>query len=95
MRRVVFVIGSALLVMAACGKKGLPEECDRYLAGYDCFLTKSGVADKQTTLDTMRTTWTTASETSTGRAAILTACQQSQAQMEQKFKESGCATAAK
>ena len=63
---VTTTIAVLLVVVVACGKKGLPEECDQYLARYDCYMTKSGMsaADRQTTLGGMRDTWTTTSNTS-------------------------------
>jgi hypothetical protein len=93
MRRLFVSVLVLLVPVAACGKKGLPEECEQYLARYDCWLGKSGVADKQTTIDVMRKTWTDASKSGPGRAAIVGACEKSQAEMEQKFASSGCATA--
>ena len=82
--------------LVACGKKGMPEECDQYLARYECWLAKTGMApaDAAKTVGTMRTTWTDASKTSVGRGAVLDACKKSQGEMESKFASSGCATAA-
>jgi hypothetical protein len=91
MRRVVFTVLALALPVVACGKKGLPEECERYLAHYDCFLAKSGMTDRQTTVDGIRDTWTNASKTPTGRAAILQACLTTEAQMDGKFRTAGCA----
>ena len=92
MRQALFVIVALALPVVACGKKGMPPECDTYLVKYDCFLTKSGMApaDKQKTLDGMRETWTNASNTATGRTAIVGACKQMDAQMVSKFASSGC-----
>ncbi len=90
---VLFALGLVVLTSAACGKKGLPEECDGYLARYDCYMAKMGVADRATTIDGMRNTWTEASKTTTGRAAVQTACGSSEAQMAAKFAEAGCAGA--
>lgn len=92
MRRAIFFVLALALPVAACGKKGMPPECDTFLVKYDCFLTKSGMgpADKQKTLDGMRQTWASGSNTATGRTAILSACNQMDAQMVSKFAESGC-----
>ena len=92
MRRAIFFIVALALPVVACGKKGMPLECDRYLVKYDCFLTKSGMApaDKQKTLDGLRETWTSASKTSTGRTAVVGACNQMDAQMVSQFASSGC-----
>jgi hypothetical protein len=93
-RAIFFVLALALPVLAcsACGKKGLPPECDKYLVQYDCYMAKSGMAaaDRQKTLDGMRETWTTSSNTSAGRTAIVAACGQMQGQMTAKFAEAGC-----
>jgi hypothetical protein len=92
MRRAVFVALAFALPVLACGKKGLPPECDKYLVKYDCFMTKSGMssADRAKTVEGMRTTWTTASGTSTGRNAVLGACKQSEGEMATKFATAGC-----
>ncbi len=92
MRRAIFFVLALALPVAACGKKGMPPECDTFLVKYDCFLTKSGMAaaDKQKTLDGMRQTWSSGSHTATGRTAILGACNQMNAQMISKFAESAC-----
>lgn len=92
MRRALFVLLALALPVAACGKKGLPPECDAYLVRYDCFLTKSGMAaaDKQKTLDGMRSTWVTASNNPTGRNAVLGACKQMEASMASQLATSGC-----
>ena len=81
--------------LIACGKKGLPEECDQYLARYECWLGKTGMAksDVSTTVGGMRTTWTEASKNSVGRNAVLDACKKSQGEMESKFASQGCANA--
>lgn len=96
--RRVSVVVSVLLFTAlvACGKKGLPPECDQYLARYDCWLGKTGMdaAARGNTVGTMRTTWTEASKNSTGRTAVLEACKKSQGEMESKFASTGCASAA-
>ena len=95
--RRVSVVVSVLLFTAlvACGKKGMPPECDQYLARYECWLGKTGMdaTARGNTVGTMRSTWTEASKNSTGRAAVLQACQKSQAEMESKFASTGCATA--
>jgi hypothetical protein len=85
------VIGFVLLI-AAC-KRGMPPECEQYLARYDCWLGKSGVADHATTTEAMRNTWTEASKTGPGRSAVLQACNKSQAEMEARFATSGCTSA--
>ena len=92
MRRAIFFVLALALPVAACGKKGMPPECDQFLVKYDCFLTKSGMAaaDKQKTLDGIRQTWTTGSNTSTGRTAILGACKQMEGQMVSQLASSGC-----
>lgn len=92
MRRASFVALAVALPVLACGKKGMPPECDQYLVKYECYMTKSGMAaaDRQKTLAGMRDTWTNGSNTATGRTAILAACQQMDAQMVSKFAESGC-----
>lgn len=90
---VFFVLGLLVAVTAGCGKKGLPEECDAYLARYDCYLAKMGMTDRATTVEGMRTTWTDASKTSTGRSTVQTACVTSEASMTAKFAEAGCANA--
>lgn len=92
MRRAIVVTFTLALSIVACGKKGLPPECDAYLAKYDCFMTKQGMApaDRQTTLGGMRDTWTTGSKTSQGRTAILAACQKMDSEMVSKFNEAGC-----
>lgn len=92
MRRAIFVALAVALPVLACGKKGMPPECDQYLAKYECYMTKSGMAaaDRQKTLSGMRDTWTNGSNTATGRTAILAACQQMDAQMVSKFAEAGC-----
>jgi hypothetical protein len=91
MRRAVFAVLAFALPVIACGKKGLPEECERYLAHYDCFLAKSGMTDRAATVDGIRDTWTTASKTPQGRSAILQACLTTEAQMDGKFRTAGCA----
>jgi hypothetical protein len=93
-RSVVLTSVLLLTALAACGKKGLPEECDLYLARYDCWLAKQGMQDRSKTIDTMRQTWTDASKTGPGRKAIVDACNKSQAEMESKFATAGCANAA-
>jgi hypothetical protein len=92
MRRAVFFALALALPVIACGKKGMPPECDKFLVKYDCFLTKSGMsaADKAKTLDGMRETWSSGSKTATGRTAILAACNQMDGQMVSKFKDSSC-----
>ena len=90
MRPALFVILALALPVVACGKKGLPPECERYLTHYDCFLAKSGVPNRDVTVSGIRDTWTSASKNPTGRAAILTACQTQEAQMDSKFRSSGC-----
>jgi hypothetical protein len=82
--------------LVACGKKGMPEECDQYLARYECWLGKTGMAASaaSSTVGTMRTTWTESSKTSVGRGAVLDACKKSQGEMEAKFASTGCANAA-
>ena len=90
MRRTTFAIVAVALVVVACGPKGLPPECDQYLAQYDCFLAKSGMTDRATTVEGIRDTWTTASKTSQGRATIVTVCLSQQAQMDAKFRSNGC-----
>ena len=92
MRRVVFAALAFALPVLACGKKGLPPECDKYLVKYDCYMTKVGMssADKQKTLDGMRTTWVTSSNTPAGRTAVLGACQKMDAEMTSKFAEKSC-----
>lgn len=82
--------------LVACGKKGMPEECDQYLARYECWLGKTGMASPavQQTVGGMRTTWTETSKNSTGRNAVLEACKKSQGEMEEKFASTGCANAA-
>lgn len=92
MRRAIFVALAVALPVLACGKKGMPPECEQYLVKYECYMTKSGMAapDRQKTLDGMRTTWTTSSSTGPGRTAVLGACQQMDGQMASKFAESGC-----
>ena len=96
LRRASIVVSVLLFTaLVACGKKGLPEECDQYLARYDCWLGKTGMdaTARGTTVGTMRNTWTEASKNSTGRAAVLDACKKSQGEMEAKFASTGCATA--
>ena len=92
---VVFAVLS-FTALLACGKKGMPEECDQYLARYECWLGKTGMAPSavQSTVGGMRSTWTEASKNSTGRNAVLEACKKSQGEMESKFSEKGCANAA-
>ncbi len=92
MRRAVFFALALALPVIACGKKGMPPECDKFLVKYDCFLAKSGMspADKGKTLDGMRETWSNGSKTATGRTAILAACQQMDGQMASKFVDSKC-----
>jgi hypothetical protein len=92
MRRAVFFALAVALPVLACGKKGMPPECDKYLVKYDCFMTKSGMAaaDRAKTIEGMRTTWANASNTSQGRTVILAACQQSEAQMASKFADANC-----
>jgi hypothetical protein len=82
--------------LVACGKKGMPEECDQYLARYECWLGKTGMAasDVSQTVGGMRTTWTEASKTGPGRNGVLEACKKSQGEMEAKFASTGCANAA-
>ena len=91
------VVLSVLLFTAlvACGKKGLPPECDQYLARYECWLGKTGMdaSARGNTVGVMRNTWTEASKNSTGRAAVLDACKKSQGEMESKFASTGCANA--
>lgn len=92
MRRALVVFSVLALTVVACGKKGLPPECDQYLAKYDCYMTKQGMlpADRQATLGGMRSTWTTTSSTSDGRKAALAACQKMDSEMVSKFAEAGC-----
>lgn len=90
MRRAVFATVVVAMLIAACGPKGLPKECDEYLAKYDCFLAVSGVTDRQTTISTMRDTWTTASKTAQGRSTIVTICLSQQAQMDDRFRTAKC-----
>lgn len=82
--------------LVACGKKGMPEECDQYLARYECWLGKTGMpaASVQQTVGGMRSTWAEASKNSTGRGAVLDACKKAQGEMEAKFSAQGCANAA-
>jgi len=95
-RASVLVAVVLFTALVACGKKGMPEECDAYLARYECWLGKTGMAagDVSKTVGTMRTTWTDASKTSVGRGAVLDACKKSQGEMESKFAAQGCANAA-
>jgi hypothetical protein len=92
MRRAIFFALAVALPVLACGKKGMPPECDKYLVKYDCFMTKSGMAaaDRAKTIEGMRTTWTTSSNTAQGRTIILAACQQMEGQMVSKFADAGC-----
>ena len=92
---VVFAVLS-FAALVACGKKGMPEECDQYLARYECWLGKTGMAPSaaQSTVSGMRSTWTEASKNSVGRNAVLDACKKSQGEMESKFTEKGCQSAA-
>ena len=95
-RATVLVAVVLFTALVACGKKGLPEECDQYLARYQCWLGKTGMAasDVSTTVGGMRTTWADASKTSVGRGAVLDACNKAQGEMAAKFASTGCATAA-
>jgi len=44
MRRAIFVALAVALPVLACGKKGMPPECEQYLVKYECYMTKSGMA---------------------------------------------------
>lgn len=90
MRRFVALLIPFAVVVSACGKKGLPKECEEYLVRYDCFLAKHGMAERASTIKTMRQTWKEGCKTTVGRAAITSACKQSMAQMQSKFDEDGC-----
>ena len=94
-RASIFAAVVLFAALVACGKKGMPEECDQYLARYECWLLKTGMqsVDVNKTVGTMRTTWTDASKTSVGRNAVLDACKKSQGEMESKFASQGCANA--
>jgi hypothetical protein len=95
-RASVFAAVVLFTALVACGKKGMPAECDQYLARYECWLGKTGMpaSSVSSTVGGMRTTWTDASKTSVGRNAVLDACKKSQGEMEAKFASTGCANAA-
>jgi hypothetical protein len=88
-RALVLSVFAAVVCLIAC-QKGLPPECETYLQQYDCWLGKMNTPGKEVTIGTMRSTWTEASKTSTGRSATKTACETSATEMSAKFAQSGC-----